>query len=442
MSEARPLALGLGGGSAAALLEPVAFEARLEQARGRRADVLAPKREVAAAIALRAPAVWREPLRLLLLLAGLGTGAALASLLLMMLPPASPVPTAATSFAMLAPLSGPAIDGLPPASLVVPTAATSPAMLAPLSAPALDGLPPPALWAGWIGGLATPPPTLAAVEAVLVLPPRTVVRPSGMRMNAAAAHGAVFCILVDNGSIVRASPDTQSPSDGPTVVWFLPARRSGVPIDPLRTSPSPGRLPIGPTVTRGGIPAPSDYEISERPAVASPLRPDQPSLAPGYEIPDKPRASPGYEPPRYPPAASHPDRPIGGGVGARPDHPSSGAPGSSGGVSNRVRDADHQARSTRKGRETSPGGGKASSDQGSSGKGSSANGSSAKGSSGKGSAGKGSAGKGSSGKGSSGKGSSGKGSSGKDSSGKGSSGKGSSDKGSSGRGGSGKGGRG
>ena len=233
MSEARPLALGLGGGSIAALLEPVALEARLERARERRANVLAAKREAAAASTVGAPAVWTEPhgtvlLRLPLLLAGLGTGAAVASLLLMMLPPASPVPTAATSLAMLAPLSGPALDGLPPASPVVPTAATSPAMLAPLSAPALDGLPPPALWAGWIDGPATPAPIQAAVEAVPVLPPRTVVRPSGMRMNAAAAPGAVFCIFVDSGSIVRASPPaTQSASDGPTVVWFLPARRSG-----------------------------------------------------------------------------------------------------------------------------------------------------------------------------------------------------------------------
>ena len=167
MSEARPLALGLGGGSTAAMLEFVAFEARLERARERRANVLAPTREEAATTTVDAPSVWGEPLGtvlrwLPLLLAGLGTGAALASLLL--LPQARPGPTVVTSIAMLAPLSGPALDGLPPASLG-PTAATSSAMLAPLTAPTLDGLPSPALWVGWIDRPATPAPLQAAVEA-------------------------------------------------------------------------------------------------------------------------------------------------------------------------------------------------------------------------------------------------------------------------------------
>ena len=78
-----------------------------------------------------------------------------------------------------------------------------------------------------------------------------------MRLNAAAAPGAVFCIFIDRGSIVRASPPaTQSASDGPTVVWFLPGNRSGVPNDPPRTHPGRERAPIDPRVAGGSFPHP------------------------------------------------------------------------------------------------------------------------------------------------------------------------------------------
>ena len=244
MSEAPPLALGLGDGSIAELLDPVALEAKLERARERRAAAIAAKREAAAA-AGTSP-VWTGPQaavspRLPLLLASLAAAQRWRASLLAL--PAGPAPTAATSPPMLTPLSGPPLVG-----------------------------PPAAVRAVWTDAPVAPAPMLAPMQAavdamqVRLPPPRTAVRPSGMRMNATATVPAG--ILVDRGSIVRAAlPTTQIASEGSTLVRFFPPAPSSAPIDPPRTGS------VTPPVAGGGMSAPPGYEVPAGPVVAGPTRP-------------------------------------------------------------------------------------------------------------------------------------------------------------------------